>query len=419
MVMENKYIVEFIDKINGFIPNIKHEKMLTKIVDVEFFARHSKAKMLMYSIYTIEDLLCSLKRCNYKLPDLDRYTNDNIIMSLYSYISGVPYVECISEDTIFKLYNKEVEISSISKNKLVTRLETLDGLEKRSKKILFDNNILTVKDLTMFLCFYDIESDLRYANTKIKNNLFEVLGNYLDIEIDTTFDVKNNSVQAQKYFMSHKITIEDDESDNKSFFDKYRDIDRKNITNDMYGKKIEFIPGMSKRSMNVLRRNNVSTVKDLVEFLDNCDLKKEVHNAGDWTKKNIETALHDFLLHNHMVSIEDDIEKFLIERLNTDKGLVFLRRAYGESLREIGQNPNVGMNIVTRERVRQKEREFLITIKPFLLMLVNKIKGNRDYAYLSEFDDLYKDERYNKVIKYALLSLKDDCRYVNFANILL
>lgn len=97
---------------------------------------------------------------------------------------------------------------------------------------------------------------------------------------------------------------------------------------------------------------------------------------------------------------------------------VFLRRAQGETLQEIANNPQEDELIITRERVRQLERSFLKSIYPFARELFYICMGSSNYVSVQDLLDVFDNDEYSQVLLYAC-KLIDGFEYVDFADIII
>ena len=97
---------------------------------------------------------------------------------------------------------------------------------------------------------------------------------------------------------------------------------------------------------------------------------------------------------------------------------VFVRRAQGETLQEIADNPREGECAITRERVRQLERSCLRSILHYAKELLYICKGNDNYISVQDLLDIFDDDEYDQVLLYAC-KLIDEFEYVDFADLII
>lgn len=98
---------------------------------------------------------------------------------------------------------------------------------------------------------------------------------------------------------------------------------------------------------------------------------------------------------------------------------VFLRRAKGETLQEIANNPQgEEESTITRERVRQLERSCLNSIIHYLRELLYICKGGDKYISIQDLLEIFNDDEYDQVLLYAC-KLIDEFEYLDFADIVI
>ncbi|RRC92218.1 hypothetical protein EII25_05355 [Erysipelotrichaceae bacterium OH741_COT-311] len=96
---------------------------------------------------------------------------------------------------------------------------------------------------------------------------------------------------------------------------------------------------------------------------------------------------------------------------------VFLRRAKGETLQEIADNPREHEDPITRERVRQLESKYARSIMPFVRELFYILKGSNNYVSIQDILDVYDVDEYDQVLVYACKSF-EKFEYLDFAEII-
>lgn len=101
---------------------------------------------------------------------------------------------------------------------------------------------------------------------------------------------------------------------------------------------------------------------------------------------------------------------------NSREHNVFLRRAKGETLQEIADNPGEEYDVITRERVRQIERNYARTIMPFVRELLYLIKGGNDFVTVQDIIDIFDDDAYNQILLHVIKGL-EDFEYFDFAEL--
>lgn len=97
---------------------------------------------------------------------------------------------------------------------------------------------------------------------------------------------------------------------------------------------------------------------------------------------------------------------------------VFLRRAKGETLQEIAENPQVDEEAITRERVRQLERSCFKSIVHFVKELLFIYKGGNKFISVQDLLELFDDDEYDQVLLYTC-KLIDEFEYLDFADMII
>lgn len=94
---------------------------------------------------------------------------------------------------------------------------------------------------------------------------------------------------------------------------------------------------------------------------------------------------------------------------------IFLRRARGETLQEIADNPGPQESSITRERVRQIERKYMKGILPFVRELLFILKGSNNCIGVQDILDIFDDDEYDQILLYVSKSC-DEFEYLDFAD---
>ena len=120
------------------------------------------------------------------------------------------------------------------------------------------------------------------------------------------------------------------------------------------------------------------------------------------------------LLEKDIVSLLD----YVLEKGRDSREFrVFLRRAKGETLQEIADNPDrEDEGVITRERVRQIERNYARSIMPFVRELFYILKSGNDYVTVQDIVDIYDDDEYDQILLYACKAF-EEFEYLDFAEI--
>ena len=97
---------------------------------------------------------------------------------------------------------------------------------------------------------------------------------------------------------------------------------------------------------------------------------------------------------------------------------VFLRRAKGETLQEIAENPQGDEDPITRERVRQLERSCFKSIVHFVKELLYICKGGDKFISVQDLLEIFYDDEYDQVLLYTC-KLIDEFEYLDFADMVI
>lgn len=121
--------------------------------------------------------------------------------------------------------------------------------------------------------------------------------------------------------------------------------------------------------------------------------------------------------------LEKDIIELTIFVLDNNRDKrefnVFLRRAKGETLQEIADNPQGDEeNSITRERVRQIERSCLNSIIHYVRELLYICKGGDKFIPIQDLLEIFNDDEYDQVLLYAC-KLIDEFEYLDFADVVI
>lgn len=120
------------------------------------------------------------------------------------------------------------------------------------------------------------------------------------------------------------------------------------------------------------------------------------------------------LLEKDIISLLD----FVLEKSRDGREYnFFLRRAKGETLQEIADNPDREEDgVITRERVRQIERGYARSIMPFVRELFYILKGGNDYVTVQDIVDIYDDDEYDQILLYACKAF-EEFEFLDFAEL--
>lgn len=155
--------------------------------------------------------------------------------------------------------------------------------------------------------------------------------------------------------------------------------------------------------------------------LDNFDFS-ELNNVRGFGEKKIE----DIITHYRNVSGKDilhknqnpeltiqDFELYLTKQINTNKYNATLFKANGFTLQEIGE-----LLGVTRERARQLINSFTGNLKLYIQVLINSLKGQKNYIALDELIDVFDNDDFNNILVYCFKN-SDQLNYFEVAEVFL
>ena len=118
--------------------------------------------------------------------------------------------------------------------------------------------------------------------------------------------------------------------------------------------------------------------------------------------------------------LENDTKYILKYVLDKHKGsrecLIFLRRAKGDTLQEIGDNPPGGGESLTRERIRQIENKFIMAFRPFVTWLFHKLKSSNECLLVEDVMNLFENNEYNQIVLYVMKSM-EEFEFIDFAEL--
>ena len=147
-------------------------------------------------------------------------------------------------------------------------------------------------------------------------------------------------------------------------------------------------------ALRVLSKKQISTIVDRRHM-------EKMPEVATFLEKDI-ISLLKYVLDNHRGSREYN---------------VFLRRAQGETLQDIADNPDKKEEgKLSRERVRQIERSFTKSIGPYVRELFYILKGDNNFVSVQDLLDIYDDDEFDQIILYACKAF-DEFEYLDFADI--
>ena len=186
---------------------------------------------------------------------------------------------------------------------------------------------------------------------------------------------------------------------------------------------IDKIFDLSVRSCNVLERAGAFDMLQIATLLRDTELK-DIRGAGAGFSKEMPEIFKRFV--NGAYSANQDetnelnvfnlLEDNLKKKSDSRDYKVFLRRALGETLQEIADNPDdSNQEKITRERVRQIENKFFKANKKLLHDVVEAKWGDKNFFYADELRELYTTKEYGTILV-ALMKMSEEYIYLDFAD---
>ena len=262
-------------------------------------------------------------------------------------------------------------------------IENILLLGNRSKNALKNQNIHTINELIEFLKYNDI------AN--IKN-----IGKKTINEIEKLVDI---------FLRGEEILCENNMYDTRECI--FKNLNPENEYIEIEG---VIALGLSKKYVSILKNNGINTLGDLKEV----SILKFNRLIG---KRNNEKL---FVLAKLLeLPTKDVLKEFLVRNEEDRIYKFFLKRAKGETLQEIANNPeDIQCNTLTRERVRQLEKNFFEKINSFVKCILTLLKKEKNYISIQDILDIYDNDDYNMILLYCC-KLLDDYEYLDFADIII
>ena len=306
--------------------------------------------------------------------------------------------KAISETVSDDLSSEEPdEIKSIEMPHII--LNCVDDLSVRAKNVFVRNQINTFEELMDFLKEHKV-SELRGAGTGVEEEVSNIISKVL--------------CGAYSANVGDTVTFMDDsKSLEEMVIDAVNAGQQPNV-------HINNLFDLSTRSYNVLRRNGADDILSIAKLLS-VTSTKNLKGAGASFVKEMPAIMERFLAGAYSnVSAEANIslslEDCLIDAVGTRAYDIYLRRALGETLQEIADNPSdPRQEVISRERVRQIESKFFRKHKQLLLDVVNEVWGDKKYFFAQELRDLYGSEELGTILV-ALLRNTDEYDYLDFAD---
>lgn len=263
-------------------------------------------------------------------------------------------------------------------------IEMIDSFSTRSKNVLHRNNIFTVRELMTFLETERIE-DIRNAGAKTTEEIYTFVKQYKEGTVtipETTEEIL--PLVDKRYFINM------DESNYQLPVSSLGEL------------------GLTPKMVKDLNANGFVKSGQLVQITDG----EIIRYFG---KRSIEAFQRvATILEKNIFSIYGEL---LSESVKEKDGQIFLRRASGETLQEVADNPGIeGEAKLTRERIRQIESKYFRRNRGFVKTIVEGLKGNKKYFLLQDIMELYDNDDFDRVIIYVC-KLLDEYEFLDFAGV--
>ncbi|SEP84465.1 RNA polymerase, alpha chain C terminal domain [Lachnospiraceae bacterium RM5] len=281
--------------------------------------------------------------------------------------------EVTEEDLIEEVQEEQQEI-------LIDEL----GLSVRAVNAFRRAKIYTLSDLIIFLAENSV-SDLKNVGAKTVKETEELLQRINSGDLDAMR--KNSHCEA----VPEKFIFE-------------------NISSDVDYLSVDALVelGLSKKIVSGFIKNNIKCCERL-RNLSKKDLSIIVGEKYLYRLFDVVTFLE-----KDIISLID----YVLEHYREDREYnVFLRRARGETLQEIANNPDGDYKeVITRERVRQIEKKYFKRLAPFLRELLYILKGGNHFISVSDILEIFDDDEYDQILLYAS-KFFDEFEYLDFAEV--
>lgn len=267
-------------------------------------------------------------------------------------------------------------------------LSEIEQLRNRSKNVLEKNALYTMKDLIEYMQENDI-GDLRNAGKATVENIREVVFAYL----------QERGEEIELFFSKE---IEESQKSSEAIFQNLH------FSNEKLSIRILINFKISQSLLNGMEERRIFLIKDLVPY-SKLELK-------EWFGRQ---HIHKFeeaaeILRNKTEDVLAEI--FLRSAEDKERG-VFLRRAKGETLQEIAENPNIGeVETLTRERIRQIEKKYHRRIADFVSEICTQRMKEKNYLPLQEILEIYDDDDSDALFLHSI-RMSDQFEYLDFAEV--
>lgn len=263
-------------------------------------------------------------------------------------------------------------------------IEAISSFSTRAKNVLHRNKIFTVCELMTFLETERIE-DIRNVGAKTTEEIYAFVKQY-----------------KEGMFIVPEVAEEKQPLIDKKYFT--------NMDESNYQLPISSLGelGLTPKMVKGLNANGFIKCEQLVQITDG-----EIIRC--FGKRNIEVFQQVAeVLEKNIFDIYGDL---LSESVKEKDGRIFLRRASGETLQEVADNPGVeGESKLTRERIRQIESKYFRRNSGFVKTIVESLKGNKKYFLLQDIIELYDNDDFDRVIIYVC-KLLEEYEFLDFAGV--
>jgi len=263
-------------------------------------------------------------------------------------------------------------------------IETITSFSTRCKNVLYRNNIFTIGELLAFLETGRIE-DLKNAGAKTLEEIYAFVkmykeGAFIIPDIEAGKDV----LVDKKFFLN---------MDESNFL----------LPVSSLGEL-----GLTSKIVKHLNANGFTKCEQLIQITDGEILRifgKKSLDAFQLVAKLLEKNIFDLYSYWLATSVQEK------------EGRIFLRRASGETLQEVADNPGIdGEAKLTRERIRQIESKYFRRNRGFVRTIVERLKGDKKYFLLQDIVELYENVDFDRVIIYVC-KLLDEYEFLDFAGV--
>lgn len=329
-------------------------------------------------------------------PEHENLETESVEEPLIEMSNTEPEEATAEEET---LLNQEENEEPLTEPKKVSNeiphivLQQIDDLSVRAKNVFAKNKITTFRELLLFLKNNKV-SDLRGAGVGVEVEVSNIISRVLCGD----FSSGETSSEFQKPEDAVISAINSGEQPNVH-------IDR--------------ITGMSVRTYNICRKNNAHDMLGIAHLIKE---NKKLRGAGASFEKEIPIIFDRFLSGAYSAEMVEETNVLALENVlakATDKREfdVYLRRAKGETLQEIGDNPtNPDDEVVSRERIRQIEAKFYKKNRQLLMDMVKEVFEDRPFFGAQELRDIYNNEDFGTVLV-AMLKNGYDYLYLDYADL--